>query len=571
MNTYSETELEFIEKTCLDIPDARLVSMEVVLRRILLSPYFSLNEMISTKDFLCILLLHVPYVTHSYLASLDIFPTEAAIRKFISRNTYSERNKRGILRSYNLNGNIVRKAYALTAVGRNYAKGLLPDEYVKEHIHLPGSVSGNSHDVSLLSLFYRLIGDSNFHYFRWHNSPLIKEGASIHDALNDSGILEKEERGVKPDALIDNVEFNDYVFVEQDMCTESRGILAEKFSRYADFFKNIELNEQFNYQIVFTISTERSRNSFINSPVTANVVQEHSTSKLKRIRKEMFNFIASLDTDEPDISSIKNILSDKLKDSNLKNKYPASYSTFLQLSYILDDVIDENPSAVSTDDISKYFDRSIGGQNELNSVMSDWNSENLKNRRKEIIREAAMSSGLLPYFLNGVNLICLNCSNLTEMHGVFIEEYMKSHLNRYAIPAINRKIFREGSLSYEYEPATALMSGENSYFIMRHSFTMNGHSNIRLIFENISDNIAGECRVRNLLSHPQIDSSQLVYLFLLVSSTQDAIDFNSSFDEPLNKTFGNQDRNIRVSYIDYTEKKLSKPFYFNKNGSITYY
>ena len=571
LKIYSETEIEFIEKTCLDIPVSQLTQMEVILRRILLSPYFSLNEMISAKDFLCILLLHVPYVTKSYLVCLGIFQTETAIRKFISRNTCSEKNKKGILRSYNLTGNTVRKAYALTAAGRNYAKSLLPEEYVEKYINTPGSTSGNSHDVSLLSLFYRLVGDSSFHYFRWHTSPLIKEGASIHDALANSGILEKEERGLKPDALIENVEFNDYVFVEQDMGTESKGILTEKFNRYADFFKTMKMNEQFNYQIVFTVSTDRSRSSFINSPVTPNAAQEHSASKLKRIKKEMFNFIAALDEDEPDISGLKNILSDKLKDDNLKKKYPASYNTFLQLRSVLETITDEKPSAASIDDIREYFDNLIGGQNELVSAMAEWNSENLKNRRKETIREAVMSSELKQCLLNGVNVICLNCSNLTDLHGIFIEEYMKSHLNRYAIPAINKKVFRDNSLCYEYDPATALMAGKDRYFILRHSFVMKGHSNIHLIFENISDNIAGECRVRNLLSHPDINESYVVYLFLLVNSIQEAIDFNSSFDVPLNKTFGNQEGNIHVSYIDYTEKKLSKPFYFNKSGSITYY
>lgn len=574
LEIYSKNELNIIEKTCLDIPDSQLITMEVILRRIVLSPYLSLNEVMSTKDFLCILLLHVPYITHSYLINLHIFPTESAVRKFIYRNTYSDKNKKGILRSFDLNGNNIRKAYALTTAGRNYAKNLLPDEYIKQYTNLPSSISGNQHDVALLCLFYRLINDNNYHYFRWHNSPLIKDGSTVDEALHNNGIFEKDEKGLKPDAIMENVEeIGDYIFVEQDMRTESKGLLIEKFNRYASFFSTVSLNEQFSYQICFTILTERSRSGFIVSSVTPSAAHENSSSKLNRMKKEMFNLIASVETDEQEIniSILRNILSSKLKNKNLKIKYPATYSTFSQLNSILETILTEKPLANSVDDIKEYFNRNISGQIELTSAMSDWNSENMKDRRMETIREAAMDSELKQYLLNGVNLICLNCSNLTDLQGIFIEEYMESHLKRYAIPAINKKIFGDNSLQYNYEPAVALTNGKK-FFIMRHSFQMNGHDNIHLIFENISDNIGGESRTRSLLSNKKIDNGKIVYLFLLVSSSSDAIKFNSSFDVPLNITFQKENEYaIYINYINYAGKNLSKPFYFSKNGSITYY
>lgn len=119
------------------------------------------------------LLLCVPYITQEMLNWLGLY-THSSSRNFLTKQLYSTANKKGKLRAFTMQGsNKLKKAYTLTLSARQELLSQLPTEFVRDHLMTSDSScsASNTHDALCCNVYYYLLSDAAFPYFRWYNVP----------------------------------------------------------------------------------------------------------------------------------------------------------------------------------------------------------------------------------------------------------------------------------------------------------------------------------------------------------------------------------------------------------------
>lgn len=196
------------------------------------------GEQITNGELLALLLLHYGAITNEQFRILGISPDERCLYNMCYRNkkglgTYPIEAKYDI-------GN--EKAYTLKPVGYNRICGRLPREYLSAN-QISAMYSRdrkiNQHQINMLNIVYATIADG-MPPFYWHGYTDIRFSKAIDENIALGGLTSEErQKGeyFSPDGIM---EFRhgakNYVFIEQDMSTETREKLTEKNMKYGQYF-----------------------------------------------------------------------------------------------------------------------------------------------------------------------------------------------------------------------------------------------------------------------------------------------------------------------------------------------
>lgn len=582
LTEYTQQELLEYEKLFLTDNFEHQTERERIIRRLLHTKFFSFGEELTNIDLICIILLHVPYITTKDIEYLNICASPVSIRGFLFRYTQSENNKKGKLKSISINSDnlsTIRKAYTLTPAARLTTEQKFASDYLSKYtIQSPKISAANYflHDVMVLHIFYYLLADIKFPFFRWISSPFLEYGVSISESLKNSNrsLPGKEQKGIRPDAIISLSDEESYIYIEQDMCTESLNTLVEKLERYATFFGYQDLSEHCISKIYFSVYCDTGLKKRFGG-------KKLSPTNLSKLCVEIKNLLSLLQSERPQshvtLYDVLKKLNTFLDDETFRKSNPGQYRKFGHMQSILTDLYRKNETAKTIEDLNEYINSSKLHSMNLKNIEHMENSQDKFKKRLSILRKAVeKSTNFQTYLLNGGRLVVSDCNYLNNTPILLMEDYFETVLLKKIVPAINKKQFNV-NLLYYYEIALMVTMDDGTDCILRNHLMDKNNTHFHLCFENLSQDIGAEYRIRKFLEHQFIKGEQ-IFLYLLVSNFEDALSFNNSFNPTIVETFAHKQNcllpasSICISYLCYNNiENLTKPFGIDYNGKIIYY
>jgi len=174
-------EIEEYKKMCEQFSEIMLLDTERLMRRAFKSVWLTNGNELSEKQCVGLLLLFVPYITTNSLYELRFFDTLEQASSWLSHSVFSEKNKRGFLRSFPTGCTNIRKAYTLTAAARENLLEALPKKYVETSIRTSDAALTklNCHNAFCCHLYYWFLSEYEFPYFEWYSAPFFDDNFSF--------------------------------------------------------------------------------------------------------------------------------------------------------------------------------------------------------------------------------------------------------------------------------------------------------------------------------------------------------------------------------------------------------
>ena len=576
----SEDELLELETMFMDIPMNLMSRQEVLARRITHSKFFTNGENLDKIDIVCLLMLHVPYITVKGLQMLKIFDNKDNIYKFLAYNTYSEKNKKGKFRAFNLSGNKVRKAYTLTSCGRQHILDMLPPKYISSGIIISEkSTAGQSmHDSMCCNLYHKLISDTWFPYFNWYSTPFFSDEKDFRENIGTlNSIPDKDESGLKPDAFIQTLgEIATYIYLEQDLCTERTAYLTEKIKKYQDFFSQQGISTCSVSTLLFSIYTDADTKG---KRIKNRINSDGTATKMQRIYKELKLFHGTMTATKGSNVTIHDMISQlhKLIKSASSSEVSSTLNSYRLMYALLNNILRNNPNARDFEDVGQHVKNHIDARNHNRDIAHCDISQKVYEKRYQTLLEIVDT---LPEFQaqlrKGLKFIVKDTFELDDLNTSMLYEYKSEILTKKLLPTAKRTL---GDITLTFSTETALLVDDD--LLLCNHCKCNENNSVHLVFENISADIGALYRLKTFVQRYDrfSGSNEQLFIYILVSTIQDAIKFNESTheNETIVERYCNPSTatrakaNIMFMYLCYEEKDgLKKPFVIEQNGDIMY-
>ena len=576
----SEKELEEYESIYLDLPKELMTDNEMLLRRAFHTKWLTHGKVISSAYTVRLLLLCVPYITSEALCRLHIFANDKSAGRFLSANLQSPKNKNGYLRAFAIQGGRIRKGYTLTASARQELLSQLPDAYIQTKLATSkkACTGSNMHDALCCNMYYYLLSDYTFPYFEWYNAPYFDSVKSFKENVDAmTRIPTAGTSGFRPDAFITTLTQNKhYFFIEQDMGTESTTRLAEKFTNYANMFDTQSVEETRETTIIVSVYVESGYDGFGKN--SADVFQEKgtTTARLKRNCDNLLFYISAVTEEHADVVTVSEL---KTKLLTTIDTITGKHSQMLENHYrdiylLLDEFIANHPNAESIEDLEKYLDDLITEKNIKKQRQEQIKAGMLLSSRKKTLRNVVESIPELQLHLqNGLRMPIIETGHPEELNKVLLTHHINDVLEKQLLPCVSEKLGLQG----KYTIMQAINFGAGIHFCNHCTYEMAPEK--YLVFENISADISAWYRLKNFISRVDSMPKDEMYIFILASSMEDIIEFNSDiyeketvaerYTDPKNAI--KPKSNICFAYFCYGEDtEMQKPFLLDREGKTVF-
>lgn len=575
----SETEIQEYYRKNLDFSDNRLLETEKWLTRAFQSKWLTRGRDLGEQVSVALLLLCVPYITSRSLYELNLFDTTKQASSWLSYNVFSTRNKKGFLRSFSTKHSNVRKAYTLTAAARENLLEALPQKYIDVSLGTSDSsiTKTNCHDAFCCHLYYWLLADYSFPYFDWYSTPYFDDNFTFSENMDKitkkAMLAPKNSSGFRPDALLKTLQHKaHYFFVEQDMCTEKPIRIQEKFKRYSKLLATIPSKEIPFVSIIFSIYTDTTDVSLLNPAELKKVDKTATVSSVKRNCDDLQVYIKTLSSIQEHIT-LADIM-DKLLQNMRTAENKKLLNRFNRMYTLLEDFQQKYQGKGSLKELQEYM------ENVLKKTKEDKKKEkqmqehlSFLSRKKSIINTVSEISDLCSLFQKGLRFVQVKTFLPEELKFVYLYEHRKEILEETLLPMLMKKF----PLANNYSIHNYISFG-NELLFPNHVYFEQNKSHI--IFENISIDLSSKFRLKKFLQNTTALSMDFLYIVLLVSEINDALEFNKNIlenGETVASRYSDPDdvrsplANIQIVYICY--KKIRKmprftPFTLDKNNTI---
>ncbi len=520
---------------------------------------------------LSLLLLHYKYITAEQLRLL--FPGATANYNILSLLTRTRSTKglkqRNHLEAAKLDG--TKKVYYLSDATYRRMFNSLPGEYTN-HLRIPETRMvkiniGTSHAVATLNTPYRVLGDSSFMPFEWHDRlPVVLswELGELTSSFTLSSIASLKEKYAFPDGIMHFTEENRYVLVEQDNGKETLPFLDRKHLFYGTYFtKHGEAGRTCTVLYNIFVDTE-SRIRKVALKANEGKLTAY-TAAYRQICNDMSEHSFLTIAQEYDFLLHRLDRKKREKDAlSLIKEYKDCNPGIALSSSVLEDL--------------KGFvtDREAHRKDVCEIFANQTDEIRVRSIRSRIIAYAGSEAGavfntaLQEYALSYV--ICTKLDFNLYAHFILLREsgYTDNLFKSILFPLYGKVIGISPAARYRYMAAGRISDGVRP-FTLRNLYVA---SKVLPLFfiENISHDIGGYLRVRNMLSCITESSSHII-LVLLVSSLGAA---SSLCDEVhIRERFcivGNISRprgGLWVSFIDYSSAQ-PRPFIPDEKGRPVY-
>ena len=522
-------EIEEYKKMCEQFSEIMLLDTERLMRRAFKSVWLTNGNELSEKQCVGLLLLFVPYITTNSLYELRFFDTLEQASSWLSHSVFSEKNKRGFLRSFPTGCTNIRKAYTLTAAARENLLEALPKKYVETSIRTSDAALTklNCHNAFCCHLYYWFLSEYEFPYFEWYSAPFFDDNFSflenVEKTNGKAALVPKNSTGFRPDAFVKTLQKQEhYYFIEQDMCTEKPIRIQEKFQRYVKLLATMPQEELPFVSIIFSVFIDSPDLSMLNASEIRRVKKTSTIASIKRNCDNVQLYVDTLSTVQNNItvSDVFNSLIQSMQtcqDKKMLNKYTKMYE-------LLSDFLDTCETN-TIDDLKSYMEKIIEkAKEEKKQDKRLLEHTAFLSRKKGVENAVSELSEMQQFFLDGMRFVQIKTFSAETLKLVFLYEYRTEILEKSLLPALMDKLPLSGE--YEIHDIAKIGTGTDEYIFLNHVIFRQNPS--QMVFENISNDLGARFRVKRFLQDVTTFPDGFLYIVLLVSSLEDAYDANKN-------------------------------------------